>query len=234
MQNTKDYSVFKEITSNREVDSKHVKSLVKAIREKNLLYANPILVSEDMRVIDGQHRLAAAEEIGVEIYYIVANVERKDISRLNSHQKNWRLMDYVNFYAIEKVPEFVEFSRFAAHNPKFPVTGLLSLVNKSSSRGGMSLKNGDLNLEHKEKAIEIINICHFLNERYGYDFVYDATFPVALKKAMQHDGFSLVNLYDKISIAPRAFVPCRNKLEYLKMIEDVYNYKLSSNKVHIA
>lgn len=66
---TKDYGSFKEINSNREVDQRHVRSLVAAIEQKNLLHVNPIVCNADMEVIDGQHRLEAARALGVEIYY---------------------------------------------------------------------------------------------------------------------------------------------------------------------
>ena len=50
---TKDYDLFKEINSNREVDQRHVRSLVAAIEQKNLLHVNPIVCNAGMEVIDG-------------------------------------------------------------------------------------------------------------------------------------------------------------------------------------
>lgn len=84
--------------------------LVASIRKRNLLHVNPIVVDKDMRVVDGQHRLEAASILGVEIYYIEENIDRRDISMLNSNQKNWNAMDYINFYTVEKNSSFIQIS----------------------------------------------------------------------------------------------------------------------------
>src|SRR5690606_774965 len=80
MNKTTDYSIFGEIESNREVDLRHVRKLMKAIEKRNLLHLNPIIVDEQNRVIEGQHRLEAAKQLQVPIYYITDNtVNKSDI-----------------------------------------------------------------------------------------------------------------------------------------------------------
>lgn len=56
---TKDYTSFRAIVSNREVNKAHVKKLAASIRKKNLLYIRPVIVNDRMEIIDGQHRVAA-------------------------------------------------------------------------------------------------------------------------------------------------------------------------------
>lgn len=234
MQSTTNYAQFKEVSANREIDSRHVKKLAAAIKKKNLLRINPIIVNADLKVIDGQHRLAAAELLQVPIYYIEDDdLEFGDISKLNSNQKNWSMMDYINFYAVEKVHSFQEFSRFASKHSEFKVSGLLAIVNEDTQRNTKAIKEGFLNVFDIPAAEEVCAICRKLHELYGYEFVFDSTFPIALKKALQTSKFELSNLYAKIEAAPRAFVPCRNVKEYARMIEEIYNYKLSSNKISI-
>lgn len=231
MKSTKNYEQFKDIASNREVDERHVKKLVKAIQEKNLLPVNPILISKEMKVIDGQHRLEAARILDLPIYYIQGDFDRRDISKLNSNHKNWSAMDYINFYTVEKIPEFIIFSKFAAKHRRFKVTSLLALMSEFTIRPSHGLKRGEISVIDQERAEHVCQICNDLYEKYGYDFVYDGTFSIALKKAMMIEGFDLEYLLMKISDAPRAFVPCRNMKEYLQMIKDVYNYKLSKNRI---
>jgi len=85
IQSTTNYSIFTSITSNREVNEAHVKALMKSIQENNLLSINPIMVNTEFGVIDGQHRLEAAERLSERIYYIVSDkVSKADISVLNS------------------------------------------------------------------------------------------------------------------------------------------------------
>lgn len=90
LQNTKDYESFRYLLSNREVNKLHVGRLVKSIAKNNLLHLNPVIVNPNMEVIDGQHRIAAAELLGVPVYFqIDDNVSKKDLSDLNSVKKNW-------------------------------------------------------------------------------------------------------------------------------------------------
>lgn len=231
MKSTKNYSIFNDITSNREVDPKHLNKLIKSIRERNLLYANPILVSKNMAVVDGQHRLEAAKKLELEIFYIVADVNHRDISKLNSHQKNWRLSDYINFFTINKVPEFIEFSKFANQHDKFALVSLLCLCNPNNTRSTKDIKDGFLDIDDMENALYIINIINNLYEEFHTDFVFDNAFPSALKAAVKLQNFNVNVFLEKIRQAPREFVPCRNKKDYLKMIQDIYNYKLSSNRI---
>ena len=71
MKKTKDYSQFKYLPGNRDLVLNHVDRLVKSISKNNLLKNNPIMINKQGYILDGQHRLQAAEELGVDIYYNV-------------------------------------------------------------------------------------------------------------------------------------------------------------------
>lgn len=233
MTETTDYSIFKDITSNRELNEKHVKRLMRAISSRNLLHVNPILVSNNMSVIDGQHRLEAAKRLKLPIFYIQADLNRRDISKLNTNQKNWNLMDYINFYTLEGIPEFKEFVSFYNHNREFKITTLLCLTNIDGKRNGDQVKEGFIQLDNMIQAQAVCDFCREMTDKYGYDFMYDSTWAQAMKKAMDHDNFDMDYFKDKIAGAPRRLVPCRKKMEYQEMIEEIYNYKLSKNKIQL-
>lgn len=233
MKSTKDYSIFKEFSSNREVDRKHVNKLVQSIQKRNLLGVNPIVVDNNMRVIDGQHRLAAAQILGVEIYYVQENINRKDISLLNSNQKNWTAMDYINFYTIEKVPAFLQLSDLINHYPDMAISALLMLSNSEGRRNIVQLKDGYLDVLAIDHAKEVSEFCKDLNHRFQKDFVFDSRFPLALGKALKADNFKIDRLIEQIAASPREFVPCHTKEQYLEMIEEIYNRNLSKNKINL-
>jgi len=98
---TKNYQMFKIVSSNRDVDTFHVKRLVESIKKLNLLEANPIIVNKNMEVIDGQHRLEAAKILFEDIYWVEVDAKNTSeaIVSLNSSQKNWVLEDYIRHYA---------------------------------------------------------------------------------------------------------------------------------------
>src|SRR5688572_7627006 len=116
---TKDYSKFKIIVANREINKEHVRKLARSIKKKNLLFVRPLIVNDRMELIDGQHRLAACEQIGETIFYIKAGgLTKDDIAVLNTAQKNWTRLDFINFFAIEGVKEFKDISRLINKYPE--------------------------------------------------------------------------------------------------------------------
>jgi hypothetical protein len=66
---TSDYTLFHLLSENRPVDLNHVRKLVAMITQSNLLHIKPLDVMAHLGVIDRQHRLAAARELGLPVYY---------------------------------------------------------------------------------------------------------------------------------------------------------------------
>lgn len=55
---TRDYSVFKYLSGNRDINLHNVNNIVKNVLENGLL-PTIVIVNENMEVIDGQHRIEA-------------------------------------------------------------------------------------------------------------------------------------------------------------------------------
>jgi len=96
---TTDYNIFKKIENNRALRRAHIRSIKKSIQENDYLHLAPILVDESMGIIDGQHRLEAARELGVPVYYeVVKEDARAVLVSLNQAQKGWACEDYFHHY----------------------------------------------------------------------------------------------------------------------------------------
>jgi ParB-like chromosome segregation protein Spo0J len=68
---TTDYKLFKINKLNRIVQTGHIEKLKKSIEKVGYLKYNPIIVNEDMEIIDGQHRYFACVKLNLPIYYEV-------------------------------------------------------------------------------------------------------------------------------------------------------------------
>jgi len=88
---TKNYSIFKTIEINREVEDRP--RLFKSIKDNGQLI--PIIVNKNFEVIDGQHRLHCCIELQIPVKYEVSNLEAKDIFEINNNAKIWRPIDYL-------------------------------------------------------------------------------------------------------------------------------------------
>lgn len=222
---TSDYKIFKSITSNREVDSKHIKKLVESIGKKNLLYIRPLLVNENMEVIDGQHRLEACMILKIAVPYMICpGLLKEDIHFLNSVQKNWTTMDFINYFTIEDKSGYREFSKLANAYPKVKVSILLKLV---SSDRNTKIRDGIMNINKLDEARQICDHLNYLNDfwkkKRDYGFVYSAAFATALQKCVRNKNFDVKRLHDKIEQYPNLFIKYTSRNEYLKSIHILYN-----------
>jgi hypothetical protein len=96
---TTDYKMFKRLPGNRKINRSKLEKLIEAIRECNLLEDNPIIVDQDMNILDGQHRLEAAKVLCLPIYYKVSvNMKPRHIRIVNGWQNVWRLEDFLSSY----------------------------------------------------------------------------------------------------------------------------------------
>lgn len=103
IQNTKNYDQFQKMVGNRGLDKKHLRKLRESILRENQLSIHPIIVNKDMAVIDGQHRLEVAKELGVDIYYIQSdNVSDLHLIEGNANQKSWDVENYINYFAVKE------------------------------------------------------------------------------------------------------------------------------------
>lgn len=97
---TEDYSKFKFIGSNRQINKRNYAKLYASMKEKQLLI--PIMVNEKFEILDGQHRFSVARDLGLPVYYyIVEGADTADMKRANQVNSTWTKQDFLNSFASE-------------------------------------------------------------------------------------------------------------------------------------
>ena len=111
---TLDYGMFKTHPENRKINSAHVERIKISLSKKSLMRDLPILVAKDGKtVIDGQHRLEAAKQLRLPIFYAVAeDATPEDVGLINSVAKAWSQQDYFDHYLSKSLPSYVKLSEF--------------------------------------------------------------------------------------------------------------------------
>jgi hypothetical protein len=221
---TNDLSIFKTIDGNRVPNLQHVKRLSDSIRIYGMK-CNPILVNEQMEVIDGQHRLMAAKETKSFVYYIiVSGYNLEDVHTLNLNQKNWTKKDYIMIRT------------FSEKNDDFGLNDCIAMCSNNSVNSGTT-KNGQKPFENgiwKCKSLDIAqdwaNKIRMIKPYYlGYN---RSNFIGTMTILFKNELFDFNEFMHKLRLQPTAMVDCANREQYRTLIEDIYNYK-SRNKINL-
>lgn len=241
IESTLDYRQFKLMGGNREVDYNHVKRLKEEMQvDPDLLSSEPILVNENMYVVDGQHRLKAAEELGLPVWYTIRKGATVDMARrMNVTQKRWQLMDFAKSYAEGGNMDYVTFMRTANQYsniaPGIVMKYLLGGQKHQSStdfrRGNFKILDLDQAVEWLKRLDEISRLTHVklntpmafaLMQMFKDEDTSEGEFEWSLfhKKLELHDG------------ARQLFNPSSSVRNCLRSIEDVYNF-MSKSRVRL-
>lgn len=232
IQSTVHYHLFKMIASNREVDSRHVNKLINAIQKKNLLHLNPIVVNGNMEVIDGQHRLTAAKQLGIPIYYTQdSSISHDDIAGMNSNKKNWGMMDYINYYALKGNTDFIEFNKFCNKHREYTPSLLQTLCSKNGDRRTSDIKEGYIDISQIKHAEVVIG---YLEDFKKYTpLAKAARFIEAIREISSHPEYNHERMMGKVQQNPTAIMPCANNRQYIQLLQQMYNKHVREDNIVI-
>ena len=146
---TTDYSLFKFMKGNREVDGIRRKKIRESI-EKVGYVPNPIIVNEKMEIIDGQGRYVVCVELGLPILYIIVpGAGKEECIAMNISATNWQLIDYVNLYVSEGNKSFTMLKKLYEEHA-VPLTVAVCAATGLMTTNNESIKNGTLTLTDEE------------------------------------------------------------------------------------
>ena len=160
---TKDYSKFSTVEGNRDLKTKssRYKKLYTSILEKGQI--TPAQVTEDGRIIDGQHRLYICKDLNVEFkYYLSAESGDDDVITMNSNRQDWSLDNYVLFYATRNVVSYKQLLEVQKKYDDFKLPTIAELCSTSASSVRKFIEDGSY--KFSDKYIQILDFCRELNE----------------------------------------------------------------------
>lgn len=128
---TNNYSQFKRLDNNRKLLESRLSKLVASFGLKEIM--NPIIVNENMEIIDGQGRFEAKKMLNRPIYYIVqkgATIE--DCRRMNKYNTPWSVLDFCKSYADAGIKSYIRLLGTCKESG-FPISRVLRLSNHSTN-----------------------------------------------------------------------------------------------------
>jgi len=243
MQKTSDYSKFRQIDGNRKVNQGHVNRLAQAIERKNLLQYFPVLLNEDMEVIDGQHRLSAASKLDVPIYYeIVPGLTLTDVVSINTNSKSWNINDFIDSYIelghkdFEVLREFMDTYHFNASTSAMLLSGYSGYFSTNQAKGGQitnKIKSGEFKVVSLQLAEKIAKQVQELKHHTDFDGTKDREFIGALLALNANKDFDFEKLAAKLRLKNLVIEKRPTTKYYLIHIEELYNHGVYRNNIEL-
>jgi hypothetical protein len=225
---TTDYDRFVILDTNRSINPGHAETLKQAFEEHgNLTAVQPLIVNERMEVIDGQHRLTAARELGVPVFYrVIEGLRISDARTMNILHRGWTIKDWADSYAASGNVNYQRFlALLEAH--ELPMSIVLYAVRGYKASGAFKqFRDGELVItsEAMAEATKRLDMIAELAEMNSLASV--SNFAVAYMQALSNEGFDHKLFMQRLERVPFLLTRQAGVPEYLQTIENIYNYNL--------
>lgn len=235
---TNDYSILKKHISNRELDRDNLARIKASLSFKNMLNVRPILVNKQMEIIDGNHRFAAAKELGIEIYYMIQDDSKdEDIVLLNTNQKPWNVYAYLNYYCSRNNPNYVRLKNFMEKMDIKDIYYPLSLLGNDSGVNLKQFKQGKFVFSQDTSDLQnsllyIRKIQAVLDKVMvgkNRSFYKSSRFVRSLGVLSRRENFDYPTLIKKLEGRLEAVYVCYSVPGYIEMLKKIYNWKNSNS-----
>lgn len=240
VQQTMDYDKFKILYGNREILEPRVNKIKKSMQKK--VIRNPIIVNENMEIIDGQGRFTALKQMGLPIeYIIVPHIGMDECHLMNQLQTNWTTMDYIKSHAKQGNQNFVLLLKAIADSKSrygYCATDVLRAANKSgkdkSENGtGDKIRSGTLVYTENDysKSIKMLKMVDEIAEILCLEKV-TTQFLAALINAFNEEGYNHERMKKNLAKNRNNFVITSTSAEQAREITRVYNYRAKAGLIY--
>lgn len=229
---TTDYDQFVVLDANREVSTPHVNRLIEAFREDpGSLRFNPVMVNENMEIIDGQHRLEAMKALGYPVYYLVARgTTISDTQKMNANQKNWVPRDYARSFARMGNPNYVKYLYFLDKYGLQHRTTLTYMKGTHPKGSEKNFRSGQFVSEDLDSVIEdrfqkleeVGELTHHLDKTINYR--NNRSFNLAYLSLLKNPKYNHEHFLHKLELFGSKYMRRFGaQYDYARALEQVYN-----------
>ena len=235
---TRNYSEFVHDATNRPITEKD-KTALKLLRESMKEYGFlpfPILckrVGDRLRIIDGQHRFAIAQELNLPVLWVETDRDDIVIAKTAAGQRPWLMHDYVGSWAVQGKEAYQKLQEFTAE-AGLPLKVSASLLNGEASHSGNvndRIKSGDFRVRDMEYARRVARIIDVVR-RYVPWATHSLSI-AAVSRFCRVADFDDAQMIKRIETHPHLLKRCPTLDMFSQMYEDVYNH-MSRQRIPLA
>lgn len=231
---TKNYQMFNFSKFNRNVFLSP-----EFLKQAEIGFVSPIIVNENMTVIDGQHRLSACQQLGLPVEYVVKEgLNEDDIVRMNTVQRPWKLINYIEAYANEGKEEYVKLLNLINTKDYYQSVAIISRIafNSNTPRGMIeAIQEGTFKFHNYNKTVEFLAYLKLFKEKTRIP--YRSNLSRALYTLFTYKKINMDTLIKKVvstGLNEELIVKSPNYSECIKELLTAYNYRASVNYIDFA
>ena len=230
---TANYDAFKILNGNRSVLEPRKRMIMKSIKERGWI-RNPIIINENMEIIDGQGRFEALKEMSIPVEFVLherATID--DCIALNIKQKNWGNLDYIHCYAETGNKEYILLEKLIEeYKGKLDFTIVIQIAGATTKDASNNLiKYGKFRImDHdtvKKRLDYVFEMFNIIGAERGRMRVWGAIF----KFVYYCDAINKHVLAKKLNDRIETVVPAVTVSGGITQLESVYNFG-RNNKVY--
>ena len=236
---TTNYDKFVIYNWNRDISKNILNRIHKSVIE-NGWKVEPIIVNEELGIIDGQHRFTYAKEHNLPLYYIIIKgLTKDDCQMMNAVRTNWQQMDYIKFYSAQGNTNYSNLMILDSIYTEFNLAVLIYAINNKLAGGGCSkyIIDGKFicNKEQFNEAVEILDYLNTLSYYIKQVKGRKTQLCQAIMFCYRLEKTDRDRLARKIVENCNMINPPADMETALQEIERIYNYKLQKeNQIYFV
>jgi len=225
---TTDYTLFKMNEHQQPMSTAHINRLVASMEKYGYLPSKPLTVIPSglhLRIIDGHHRLAAAKELGIPVYYVIEDkAVAPCIGEINYAVKKWSAESFAKMYAAGGSEDYRTLMHYVGLGfPMQQAGSMLILHCAGSGNASKDVRAGSFKVKSTALVDAIVSIwdraAHVAPEikRKAFIEAYSALYFVP--------EFDTELFVKRLLNNPMMMVKCSTREQMLDVIEDIYNFR---------
>lgn len=209
------------------------------LKQAELGFISLIIVNENMTVIDGQHRLTACKQVGLPVEYIIKEgLNEDDIVRMNTVQRPWKLINYIEAYANEGKEEYIKLLNLINTKDYYQSVAVIAQIacNSSTARGMIKdIQEGSFKFHNYNKTVEFLSYLKLFKQKTRIP--YRSNLSRAIYTLFTYKKINMDTLIKKVistGLNEELIVKSPNYSECLKELLTAYNFRTSVNYINFA
>ena len=234
---TNNYDLFVLIDENRDVvDRAHVNKLKKSMNKHGFIPSEAITVrkiagSRKYEVTDGQHRVQAAKELGLFVYYKIDESVTIDILPDLQISKPWLPVDYLKLYSVRGNENYIKLKDLCNAYNKVSITTIATLLVGGASNGiHKSFNTGEMVVSHYDETCKTLRLASELFNEHPHIFLHSRMFLLIFSKILSIPDYDHRRMLDKLAYQSEKFKQMSTPKGYAEMFDNIYNFKAPASK----